>query len=116
VPVDFDRITENLRKNYRLGWPKTLPPWPQNMSPLTRNVVPLALNYANIYLQLASREDPLGRKAEAATAWPEAVTWLVRGGKIDEARAVVEEWLKRSPEDPAAKKLKAELEKAGRAP
>jgi hypothetical protein len=116
VPVDVDRITENLRKNYRLGWPKTLPPWPQNMSPLARNVAPLAVNYANLYLQLAAREDSPGGKTEAAAAWPQAVTWLVRAGKEDAARAVVEEWLRRSPEDPAAKKLKAELEKTGKTP
>jgi len=115
VPVDIDRITENLRKNYRLGWPKTLPPWPQNMSPLTRKVAPLAANYANIYAQLAPRYDSLGRKAEAAAAWPQAVAWMLRADREDAAYALVEDWLRRSPDDAAAKKLKAKLEKTGKA-
>lgn len=114
VAVDVDRIAENLKKNYRLDWPKTLPPWPANMSPITRRIAPLAVNYANIYVQLATAYDSLGRKTEAAAAWPEAVTWLLRDERQDEAAAVVEEWLRRSPDDAAAKKLKAELEKTGK--
>ena len=115
APVDLDRIQENLTKNYRLDWPKTLPPWPQNMSPVTRRVAPLVVNYANIYVRLASSYDSLGRKKEAAAAWPEAVTWMMREERKDAAAAVVEEWLKRSPDDATAKKLKAELEKPGKA-
>ena len=113
--VDIERINENLTKNYRLEWPKTLPPWPANMSPITRKVAPLAVNYANIYVQLASAYDSLGRKDEAAAAWSEAVTWMLRDERKDAAAGVVEEWLRRSPDDAAAKKLKAELEKPGQA-
>jgi len=116
APVDLDRIQENLTKNYRLDWPNTLPPWPQNMSPVTRRVAPLAVNYAHIYVQLASSYDSLGRKDEAAAAWPEAVTWMLRAERKDAASAAVEEWLRRSPDDAAAKKLKAELEKTDPAP
>lgn len=113
--VDIERINENLTKNYRLEWPKTLPPWPANMSPITRKVAPLAVNYANIYVQLASSYDSLGRKDEAAAAWPEAVTWMLRDERKDAAAGVIEDWLRRSPDDAAARKLKAELEKPGQA-
>jgi tetratricopeptide (TPR) repeat protein len=113
--VDIERINENLTKNYRLDWPKKLPEWPANMSPITRRIAPLAVNYANIYVQLASAYDSLGRKDEAAAAWPEAVTWMLRDERKDAAAGVVEEWLRRSPDDAAAKKLKAELEKPGQA-
>ena len=109
APVDAERIEENLEKNYRLGWPDTLPPWPQNMSPLTRRYAPLALNYANLYLQVAVRNDTLGRIEDAAAARREAVVWLLRGGKKDDARVLVGELLQRSPDDPAAKKLQARL-------
>jgi len=109
--VDYDRLTENLTKNYRLGWPKRLPAWPQNMSPLTRSFAPLAVNYANLYVLSAQRDDSLARKSDAAAAWKQAVTWMVRGGRRDVADAFVEEWLKRSPDEPVARQLKAELEK-----
>jgi len=36
---------------------------------------------------------------------------MVRGGRRDVADAFVEEWLKRSPDEPVARQLKAELEK-----
>ncbi len=111
APVDYDRLTENLTKNYRLRWPKRLPPWPQNMSPLTRQVAPLAVNYANLYVLLAQRDDSLGRREEAAAAWHQAVDWMVRGERKDAADAFVDEWLKRSPNEPVAKQLKAKLER-----
>jgi tetratricopeptide (TPR) repeat protein len=111
APVDFDRVTENLTKNYQLDWPDKLPPWPQNMSPLTRMVAPLALNYANLYVRLALHYDSLGRKQEAAAAWPEAVAWMLRGERKDAATAAVDEWLRRSPGDAVAKKLQAKLKK-----
>ncbi len=112
--VDVERINENLTKNYRLDWPEKLPEWPADMSPITRRIAPLAMNYANIYVQLASAYDSLGRKAEAAAAWPEAVTWMLRDERKEAAAAAVEEWLRRSPDDAAAKKLKAELKEAGK--
>ncbi|MBN2464002.1 hypothetical protein JXD38_00045 [candidate division WOR-3 bacterium] len=115
APVDFDRIIENLTKNYRLDWPDELPPWPQNMSPLTRMVAPLALNYANLYGRLAMHYDSLGRKQEADAAWPEAVAWLLRGERKDAASAAVDEWLRHSPDNAAAKKLQAELGESGTA-
>jgi tetratricopeptide (TPR) repeat protein len=111
APVDYDRIAENLTKKYRLRWPKRLPSWPQNMSPTTRSIAPLAVNYANLYVLLASRGDSLARKDEAAAAWHQAVDWMVRGERKDVADAFVEEWLKRSPDEPVARQLKAKLAK-----
>lgn len=111
VPVDYDRLIENLTKNYRLRWPKRVPPWSQNMSPLTRMVAPLAVNYANLYVLLAQRNDSLGGKDEAADAWHQAVDWMVRGERKDVADAFVDEWLKRSPNEPVAKQLKAKLDR-----
>ena len=115
VTVDFDRITENLDKNYRLDWPKQLPAWPQNMSPITRMIAPLAVNYASIYAQLASRYDSLGQKKQEDAAWLEAVTWMMRGERKDLASTVVDEWLEHSPDNAAAKKLKAEPGRAAKA-
>jgi len=114
--VDIERINENLKKNYRLDWPEQLPEWPANMSPITRMVAPVAVNYAFIYEQLASYYDELGRKAEEAAVCPEAVKWMIRAGKDDMARAFVDDWLMRLPDDAEAKKLKAELEKTEAAP
>jgi tetratricopeptide (TPR) repeat protein len=113
--VDLDRITDNLTKKYRLDWPVTLPPWPQNMSPVTRMVAPLALNYAAAFVQMASLDDSLGRKDEAASAWTEAVEWIVRGGSTAVARDYVNAWLARDPVNPVAQRLKARLERAGSA-
>ena len=115
APVNLDRINENLAKNYKLGWPETLPPWSQNMSPLTRRVAPLAANYAAIYGRLASYYDELGRKPEEAAAYPDAVAWMIRAGKPDAARYYVDEWARRFPDDAKAKELKAKLERAGTA-
>jgi hypothetical protein len=111
APVDLDRIQENLTKNYRLDWPETLPPWPQNMSPLTRLVAPLALSYATIYERLATRYDELGRKAEADAVYPEVAKWALRAGEESAARAFVDEWLKRLPDDAKAQELKDKLKK-----
>ncbi|MBM3331858.1 tetratricopeptide repeat protein [candidate division WOR-3 bacterium] len=111
APVPVDRISENLTQRYRLDWPEPLPPWPQNMSPLTRKVAPLAANYANAYARLASLYDSLGRQADAANAWPEAVAWMKRSGKDDAVRSLVEEWNRCLPDDARARKMKAELEK-----
>jgi hypothetical protein len=111
APVDLDRVRENLTKNYRLDWPETLPPWPQNMSPLTRVVAPLALSYATVYDRLATRYAELGRKAEGAAVYPEVVKWALRAGKENAARAFVDDWLDRLPDDARAKKLREELEK-----
>ncbi len=111
APVDLDRITENLTKNYRLDWPDPLPPWPANMSPLTRMVAPMALNYASIYDRLASYYDELGRKADEAASCPEAITWMIRGGREDIARSFADEWVRRLPDDAEAKKLRAALGK-----
>ncbi|MBN2464003.1 hypothetical protein JXD38_00050 [candidate division WOR-3 bacterium] len=111
APVDYDRITENLTKNYRLRWPKRVPPWPQNMSPVTRLVAPLAVNYANLYVLLAQHADALERKDEAAAAWHQAVDWMVRAERKDVADAFVDEWLAKSPDNAVAKELKAKLER-----
>ncbi|HTW92121.1 MAG TPA: hypothetical protein VMH22_10480 [bacterium] len=111
--VDFDRITENLTKQYKLDWPDTLASWPQNMSPLTRVVAPLALNYASLYAQLVSRYESAGRKADADDAATQEVTWLARGGSADRARALLDSWLKSTPDDTKARELKARLHKAG---
>jgi len=113
--VDLDRLTQNLTKNYHLDWPAELPPWPQNMSPLTRMVAPLALNYAAAFVQMASLDDSLGRKDEAAAAWSEAVDWIVRGGSAAVARDYVNAWLARDPVNAVAQRLKARLERAGAA-
>jgi tetratricopeptide (TPR) repeat protein len=115
APVDFDRINENLTKKYRLNWPETLPPWPQDMSPLTRMVAPIATNYAPLYVQLASRLESEGSKAEAADAGSRAVAWMVRGGSAAVARDYVNAWLERDPGNAVATKLKARLEKTGKA-
>jgi hypothetical protein len=111
--VDLDRIAENLTKRYRLEWPETLPPWPQNMSPLTRMVAPLAMNYASCYAQLASRYESEGKKAGATDAGSQAVAWMMRSGNADAARAFVDAWLARTPDDAKAKELKAGLERTG---
>ena len=111
--VDISRIAENLTKKYQLGWPETLPPWPQNMSPLTRMVAPMALNYAPLYVQLASHCESQGSRAEAADASSRAVAWMMRGGNADAARAFVDAWLARAPDDAKAKELKASLEQTG---
>lgn len=111
--ADLDRLAENLNEKYRLDWPETLPLWPQNMSPLTRAIAPLASIYAPLYVQLASRYESKGSKAEAADANSLAVTWLVRGGDTDAARAFVDAWLARSPDDAKARELKASLERTG---
>lgn len=113
APVDFNRIVENLTKEYRLDWPDTLPPWPQNMSPLTRVVAPMALTYASLYAQLVSRYESAGSRADADDAGTQEVTWLVRGGSVDKARAFVGAWLAQDPNDAKAKELKASLERAG---
>jgi tetratricopeptide (TPR) repeat protein len=112
APVDLDRINENLTKNYRLDWPEPLPPWPQNMSPLTRMVAPTALNYATIYDRLTAHYDAQGKTAEAAAYCPDAVKWMLRGDRKQAAIGFVGAWLLREPDNAAAKKLKAELEKA----
>jgi len=109
--ADLDRIAENLKSKYRLEWPETLPPWRQNMSPLTRMVAPLATNYAPLYVQLASRYESERNKTEADEASARAVAWMVRGGSADAARAFVDAWLARAPDDARAKELKARLEK-----
>jgi len=113
APVDFDRIAENLTKEYRLAWPETLPPWPQNMSPLTRMYAPMAQVYAPLYVQLASHFDSLGSKSEAADAGSQAVAWMTRSGNADAAREYVDAWLARTPDDARARELKARLEKTG---
>jgi hypothetical protein len=111
--ADLDRITENLTKKYRLDWPDKLPAWPQNMSPLTREYAPMAMSYTPLYAQLASGYESKGSKAEADDANTLAVTWMKRGGRIDAARAYVDAWLARAPENAKAKELKAGLERTG---
>jgi hypothetical protein len=111
--ADLDRITENLKRKYRLDWPDTLPAWPQNMSPLTRAFASMAMNYAPLYVQLASRYESRGSKAEADDANSSAVAWMVRGGRADDARAFVDAWVARSPDDAKARELKARLDRTG---
>ena len=111
--ADFDRITENLTRKYRLDWPDVLPPWPQNMSPLTKAYAPMATSYAPLYVQLASHYESKGSKAEADDANTLAVTWMKRRGQTDAARAYVDAWLARAPEDAKARELKAGLERTG---
>jgi len=111
VLLDVDRINENLTKNYRLDWPEPLPPWPQNMSPLTRMVAPLALNYATIYDRLTLNADQQGRIAEAGAYCPDAVKWMLRGGRKQAAIDFVDAWLLREPDNAKAKELMAELQK-----
>jgi hypothetical protein len=113
APADLERISENLTKNYRLDWPKTLPPWPQNMSPLTRAYGSMAMNYAPLYAQLASGYEAEGSKAKTGDANALAVAWIERAGDRDAARAFVDAWLARSPDDARAKELKAGLERTG---
>ena len=113
--ADFDRIAENLAKNYQLDWPDTLPSWPQNMSPLTLSYGPMAMSYAAGYVRLAAHYDSVGKRAEAATACPNAVQWLLRAGRTDAARAFVDEWLKRAPDDAKAKEFQRKLTKTGTA-
>ena len=111
--ADLDRITENLTGKYRLDWPDALPPWPQNMSPLTRAFAPMATNYAPLYAHLASSYESKGNKDEADDANSLAVTWMERGGSIEAARAFIDAWLARAPDDAKAKELKASLERTG---
>jgi len=113
APVDLDRISENLTKNYRLDWPKTLPPWPQNMSPLTRMVAPLATNYGHLYEHVMAHYESRDSRTEASEAGAQAVAWMVRGGDLAVARAFVDAWLARAPDDAKARDLKAGLERAG---
>jgi Tfp pilus assembly protein PilF len=110
APVDYDRIIANLKDNYRLAWPEPLPAWPENMSPLTRNVAPLAMNYANLYVLLVPYYDSLGRKDEAESARQQAATWLLRSGDQNAAREYIDAWLKTSPDDAEAKKLRSGLQ------
>ncbi len=111
--VDVDRITENLTKKYRLDWPDKLPAWPQNMSPLTRAYAPMAMSYAPLYAQLASSYESMDGKAEADDASTLAVTWMKRGGQIDAARAYIDAWLARAPDNAKARDLKAGLDRTG---
>jgi len=111
--LDPDRIIANMTKEYRLGWPEKMPAWPANMSPLTNRVAPMALNYASVEVQLAAWYDSLGRKPEAAAALVAAAEWAWRGERGEGTRVIIEGALERDPDNPAAKALKARLDRAG---
>jgi len=64
-------------------------------------------------VQLASRYESERNKTEADEASARAVAWMVRGGSADAARAFVDAWLARAPDDAKAKELKARLERTG---
>jgi len=113
-PMDYDRIAENVTKKYRLGWPKTIPPWPANMSPLARMIEPLAQNYGFLYILMAYHYGTQDNQAKTDGAIANAVTWALRSGSTAAAIDYADTWLSRDPANAVAKKLKAELEKAGK--
>jgi len=114
--TDFDRLAENLTKLYRLGWPKTFPAWSANFSPLSRVVVaPLAQNYGSLFVQLAWYYGTQGSRAKATEASSNAIAWMVRGGNIGAARAMVDGWLARDSGSVKAKEWKAKLERTATA-
>ena len=113
-PLDYERIAENMTKKYRLGWPKTPPPWPANMSPLARMIEPLAQNYSFLYILMAADYGTRDDKAKTDGAIANAVTWALRSGSAAAAIDYADSWLRRDPENAVAKKLKVELEKAGK--
>jgi hypothetical protein len=112
-PMDLGLITENMTKKYRLRWPRTLPTWRANMSPLTRIIEPLAQNYGFLYALVAANYGMQDDQAKTDRAVSDAVTWMLRSGSAAAANDYVETWLRRDSANPVAKKMKAELEKAG---
>jgi hypothetical protein len=114
MPVDYDRIAENMTKKYRLGWPKAPLQWRANMSPLSRIVEPLAQNYGFLYALMAANYGTKEDKAKTDEAVTNAVTWMLRSGSTAAANDYIDAWLRRDPANAVAKKMKAELEKSGK--
>jgi hypothetical protein len=114
LPFDYQRIAENMTKKYRLGWPRTIPSWPANMSPLARVIEPLAQNYSFLYILMAYYYGTQKDEAKTDGAIANAVTWALRSGSTAAATDYADGWLRRDPANQIAKKLKAELEKAGK--
>ena len=113
-PMDYKRIAENVTEKYRLGWPGAIPPWPANMSPMARIIQPLAQNYGFLYILMAYYYGTQKDQAKTDDAVSNAVTWALRSGSTAAATDYADTWLSRDSGNVVAKKLKAELEKAGK--
>jgi tetratricopeptide (TPR) repeat protein len=81
--IDIDKVTQNLRKNYRLKNIGQKENWQANFSPLTRAVSMLAFNYAAVGSQVAQYYEKQGNKKEAVYYYKWVYNIIEQIGRTD---------------------------------
>ena len=108
VPVNRVRCFENLTRNYRIPDPGQGLSWKTNSSPLTRDFSGMAVDCAAAFFALADEYRYQGEIVKASGFCRQAGSILIAAGKWSVFEKVLDYWLKMSPDDTEALRLKRE--------
>jgi tetratricopeptide (TPR) repeat protein len=105
VPVNIDKLTENMTQSYKIEEISKTIEWSSNLSPTTRNVSGLLLNYSYLYAIMANHYSQQDRVTEAVDCYKRAFNILNYFKQESAMKALLEQWLWVKPEDVEAKRL-----------